>query len=296
MAVTVAHRRMYWTVDPTRLYPAVLEQVHLGESLLRENVAMARARLAKALAESALLAGRIEFFDLRQTGRAPETFVRALQFAGEADDQLLGAAILAHAAFVPGWEGNRDGVSERMAAARAYARRGGACPILRAWLDAVEAECVTRCADTATALNLINRAEVVLGEDDQQRPPEWMDWFSPGRLAAFKGNTQLKAGQTRRARDTLVGALDGLPAADIKQRSVILGDLAAVEVAAEDVVEACRWADAALDDLADVWYATGMERIREVRRTLRPWQDEPCVRELDDRLYGWSTTVNAISS
>ena len=38
---------------------------------------------------------------------APEnalaTFARALQAAGEADDSLLGAAILAHAAFIPGW-------------------------------------------------------------------------------------------------------------------------------------------------------------------------------------------------
>jgi hypothetical protein len=39
----------------------------------------------------------------------------------------------------------------------------------------------------------------------------------------------------------------------------------------------------------------GMDRVREVRRTLAPHQHERCVRELDDRLYGWSTTVSALS-
>ena len=81
----------------------------------------------------------------------------------------------------------------------------------------------------------------------------------------------------------------------MKQRSVILADLAAVEVAAEDVAAACARAVEALDALADLWYATGMERIRQVRRSLRPWQDHDCVRQLDDRLYGWETSLSAMS-
>ncbi|HXV92033.1 MAG TPA: hypothetical protein VD813_01940 [Pseudonocardia sp.] len=122
-----------------------------------------------------------------------------------------------------------------------------------------------------------------------------MDWFSPVRLTAFKGNTELKAGRVRRARETLTAALDQLPASDVKQRAVILGDLGAVEVAADDPEAACRRAHEALDCLTEVWYATGMERVREVRRSLRPWQDQRCVRDLDDRLYGWQTTVSAMS-
>jgi len=42
--------------------------------------------------------------------------------------------------------------------------------------------------------------------------------------------------------------------------------LAAVEVAAEDVTEACRLAGAALGELAQIWYATGMDRVRENQR------------------------------
>ncbi|MBW0115288.1 transcriptional regulator [Pseudonocardia sp. KRD-169] len=298
VAVTAAHRRMYWSVDPARLLASASEQVGLGALLLRETDGTARDRITRALAESALLVGRIEFFDLRRTDAAAETYVRALQFAGEADDQLLGAAILAHAAFVPGWAGDREGATERLAAARAYGRRGSAPALMRAWIDAVEAECVSRCGDPNAALGLISRAEAELAVDVDaglHPVPDWMNWFTPVRLAAFKGNTELAAGHIKRARTTLTAVLDALPAADVKQRSVVLGDLAAVAVAAGDVEEACRAADAALDELSRTWYETGMDRIRDVRRSLRQWQDQPCVRALDDRLYGWATTLNAIS-
>ncbi len=294
-AVTVAHRRLYWSINPVHLHPAVREHVRLGEPLLRTATDPARTTIGLALAESALLAGRIEFFDLRDPDAAADTFIRAMQFAEEAKDQLLGAAIIAHAAFVPGWAGQRDAAVERVAAARAYARRAGAPPLFRAWIDAVEAECLTRCGDTSAALAAISRGEQHLIDEPGSPLPVWMDWFTPIRLAAFKGNTQLVAGQIRRARDTLTEALGQLPETDTKQRSVISADLAAVEVAAEDIPAACTRAGEALDALAEVWYATGMDRVRAVRRALRPWQNDPCVKELDDRLYGWSASLSAMS-
>jgi hypothetical protein len=104
-----------------------------------------------ALAETLLLAGRIEFFHLRQPDDADATFVRALQAAGEADDALLGSAILAHAAFLPGWVGRRDETADRMRASRTYARRGPASAEFLAWLDAVEAECETISSHTREA-------------------------------------------------------------------------------------------------------------------------------------------------
>ncbi|MFI0781165.1 transcriptional regulator, partial [Streptomyces sp. NPDC021212] len=167
-----------------------MEHTRLGTTLMGETSGRCRIILATALAESYLLAGRIDFFDLQQPQAAGNAFVRGLQAAGEADDALLGAAILAHTAFIPGWAGQREDAEERMSAARAYARRGNAPALMLAWLDAVEAECMTRCNDTRTALRLIAHAESVLAERDADEPrPVWMDWFTPVRLAAFKGNT-----------------------------------------------------------------------------------------------------------
>ncbi len=292
--ITVAHRHLYWTGEPSDLHPVVVEHLRLGETLLRRADGAVRLTLGRALAESALLAGRIEFFDLRDADAAGASWVQAMQFASDADDQLLGAAVLGHAAFVPGWAGRREEMTERVSAARAYARRGDAPALFHAWLDAVEAECLTRCSDATSALAVLSTAESRIA-DTADPLPAWMDWFTPTRLAAFKGNTELAAGRVGRARATLTRALDGLAPHDVKQRSVILADLAAVEVAAEDVAAACARAVEALDALTDLWYATGMERIRQVRRSLRPWQDHDCVRRLDDCLYGWETSLSAMS-
>nr|WP_202036446.1 transcriptional regulator [Streptomyces mexicanus] len=294
-AVTRSHRRLYWSVAPATLHPAAIAHATLGCALLPQTAGQTRQRTAAALAETWLLAGRIEFFDLRDADRAQETLLRALQAAGEADDALLGSAILAHTAFIPAWAGDRDAAVERMVAARTYARRGPASAELLAWLDAVEAECETRCGNIRTALHLIGHAEDVLDTDNEHLSLEWLDWFSAVRLAAFKGNTQLRAGHLPQARTTLLGVLDALGPAEEKQRTVVLGDLAAVEAAAGNTEKACGYALSALDQLERSWYAMGMDRVREVRRALTPHQHERCVQELDDRLYGWSTTVSALA-
>ncbi len=182
-----------------------------------------------------------------------------------------------------------------MVAARTYARRGPASAELLAWLDAVEAECETRCGHVRTALNLIRHGEELLARGGEHETPEWMDWFSAGRLAAFKGNTQLKAGHLPQAHTTLLTALDALEPGEEKQRSVLLGDLAATEAARGRPEAACQYAVRALDQLELTWYAVGMDRVREVRRALSPHQREQCVRDLDDRLYDWTTTVSALS-
>ncbi|MGE9282354.1 helix-turn-helix domain-containing protein [Streptomyces rochei] len=293
-AVTRSHRRLYWSVAPATLHPAAIAHATLGCALLPEAAGQTRQRIAAALAETYLLGGRIEFFDMREPDRAQHTLLRALQAAGEADDSLMGSAVLAHMAFIPAWDGDRDAAVERMVAARTYARRGPASAELLAWLDAVEAECETRCGHPRTALHLIGHAEDVLADGNEHSSPAWLDWFSAVRLAAFKGNTQLTAGHLPQARETLLGVLDALDPEE-KQTTVVLGDLAAVEAAAGDPEAACRYALRALDQLERTWYAMGMDRVVEVRRALAPHQHERCVRELDDRLYSWSTTVSALA-
>ncbi|MEV8637257.1 transcriptional regulator [Streptosporangium sp. NPDC051023] len=293
--MTRAHRRLYWRVQPPLIRAAAAEHTRFGTQLLSEMGGAPRRTLAAALAESLLLVGRIEFFDLRQPAEADAKFVEALQAAGTADDQLLGAAILGHAAFVPGWAGDRDSAAERLRAARAYTRRADAVPALfTAWLYAVEAECETRCDKPREALRVIGRAEDVLAESGEMPLPEWFDWFSPVRLASFKGNTQLKAGHLPQARQTLLQVLEELPDEARKQRTVVLGDLAAVEAAEGNPEAACARASEALDQLSVTWYATGMERIREVRRALEKWADLDCVLQLDDHLYEWRTTLIAL--
>jgi hypothetical protein len=195
---------------------------------------------------------------------------------------------------VVGWVKQREQAADRLRAARVYARRGPASAEFLAWLDAVEAECETISGNTREALRLIEHAETVLATPSDHRSPDWFTWFSPVRLAAFKGNTQLKAGHLPQARETLTAALESASAADDKQRSVILGDLAGVEAASGDPETACQLAEQALDQLGRTWYATGMDRVLELRKALQPWAGQEYVQRLDDRLYGWQATLSAL--
>lgn len=294
--IAAIYRRFYWTVDPHRLHPAVSEQIRLGQGMLEETTGDTKSRISSALAEMAMLVGRIDFFDLSEPDRASEQFLRALQFAGDAQDSLLGAAALAHSAFVPGWAGDRENAAERLIAARAHARRSQAPPLFNAWIDAVEAECLTRCGDPNGALRVISHAEMLAQDSETEDLPEWLDWFSPTRLLTFKGNIQLKAGRHRRARETLTAAIHQLAGSDSKQRAVALADLAAVEVADQQPVESARLLGLALDQLALTWYAAAMDRIRRVRHDLRRWDGQDFIEELDNKMFGWEGTFTAMRS
>ena len=57
---------------------------------------------------------------------------------------------------------------------------------------------------------------------------------------------------------------------------------------------ACDYAIQALDQLGRTWYATGMDRILDVRKTLQPEAALECVQRLDDRLYDWQATLSTL--
>ncbi|MCC3312442.1 hypothetical protein [Nocardia africana] len=300
MAITVAHRGMYWSLPAKQLQRSVSDHARLGADLIPQIDVRAVARLARAVSESALLAGRLEFFDLQQPEEAQASFVLALQAAHEAADALLGCAVLAHMAFIPAFSGDvkrAEEARERIRAARAFARRGNGNHELMAWLDAVEAEVETRFGDTRQALKLIRHAEQSYAQHDSHEmpSPEWLDWFSPTRLAGFKANTLISAGEGRQALETLRQVLDELPAESVKQRSVYLADAAAACVLDKLPEQACHFLDEALDGIGKYWYATALDRVKAVRQDLRRWDSIPEVRALDERLYDWHTTVNSLS-
>ena len=203
ISVTTAHRHMYWTVPSAQLHDVVAAHVNLGARLVPSVREAARRSLAAAVSESSLLAGRIEFFDLQDPAKAQASLVIALQAAQEAQDPLLGSAVLAHMAFIPAFSGDPKRAEEardKIRAARAFVRRGPASPEMLAWLDATEAEVETRFGNTRKALQLIHHGEDIFATEEPRPSPAWLDWFSPVRLAGFKGNTLLTAKQHGPAR------------------------------------------------------------------------------------------------
>jgi hypothetical protein len=99
---------------------------------------------------------------------------------------------------------------------------------------------------------------------------------------------------TQRREFSGLGTLNDPSIAGNRGRSVILGDLAAVEAAQRNPEAACGYAIQALDQLGTCWYATGMDRVLEVRKALQPSAELDCVQRLDDRLYDWQATLRTL--
>jgi hypothetical protein len=132
-----------------------------------------RPTLASAIAESSLLAGRIEFFDIRQSDAAQSSLVVALHASHEANNVLMASAVLAHMAFIPDFSGDlrrADEARDKLRAARTFAPRGPASATMLAWINAVEAEVETRFGETRRALRLIHEAEQILALDARAVP------------------------------------------------------------------------------------------------------------------------------
>ena len=147
---------------------------------------------------------------------------------------------------------------------------------------AVESEIRSRAGETSAALAAVERAEAALVP--AKEIPTWMDYYDATRLNGFKGFAYLAAGQVGQAETTLQTAVACLDAGAVKQRSVLLTDLATAYVHEGEVDKGCELAGEAAVTLARAGYETGAERLREFRQLVRPWQDRGSVKDLDERL------------
>lgn len=271
-AITAQHRTLYWSVAAGAMFPAVAAHSELGFGLLRASTcATLRTRLAHPVAEAALLAARLAFFDLQQPALADGYFTVALDAAREAADRALTGAVLAHMAFVPAFAGRARRARDLIA--RAHDEAAGAIgAVQRSWMYAVESEVEARLGGTAAVSDLIARSEAALGGIGAAGPagarPPWLDFYDASRLAGFKGYCHLATGRTGEAAAALERTLRTLPAASEKQRSVTLADLAQVRAQQGELEESARLLGSAIGQLQRCWYGTGADRVDAVRRRL----------------------------
>ncbi|MGB3441113.1 MAG: helix-turn-helix transcriptional regulator [Actinophytocola sp.] len=286
-AIATSHREMYWMTAAAELLPSVTAHVHLGTGMLKSTSdaeAPQSRKLASAVAESALLASRLLFFDLAQRDAAERFFQLADDAASTSQDHALAAAVLGHRAFVPGFAGQLQPARDYLSAAHAHARYA-AGPQLRSWLHCVDAEVSARSGQSKASLTRIRSAEdalVTAGTD-----PVWLDFFDSSRLEGFAGNTLLLAGRNREAAARLQNALDNLAETATKQKAVLLFDLA-VAHAPTDAEHAVATVRQACDLIGQAPYSTALQRVPDVRAALSA---TPYVGELDERVRALSGPV-----
>ncbi|WP_051451835.1 hypothetical protein [Actinospica robiniae] len=266
-AITAQHRALYWTVPAETMVEPVRAHVELGTELLcATGSSMLRARLAAPVAETALLAARLAFFDVQRPQCASAHFELARQAAKESGDPALLSAVLAHAALPAAFAGVAGQARALIRQALECGLRGGSAE-QRSWLYAVLSEVESRLGDGRAATDAIARAEAELGRGGPTRP-EWLDYYDASRLSGFSGFCQLAAGRPSRAAEALEHNLRGLTPGAGKQRSITLADLAGARARQGEYEEAARLLEAAVDQLGRHWYATGLNRVDSVRQRL----------------------------
>jgi hypothetical protein len=273
--VIAGQRELYWTSPAADLFESAYAHAQLGVRLLRATSSeRTRATLATALAESAMLAGRLAFFDLRQPAVAQRCYETALGASREASDHALAAGVLGHMAFIPAFAGDTAHGLELVEAAQQHCWYG-VTPLARSWLHCVAAETIAQSVDAAGYRRHIGLAEDAVGAD--RTVPEWFDFFDASRLNGFAGYCALAAGDNTTASTRLQLALDDLAPSAAKQRTVLLADLATAHL--DDSGHAAALVDQALDVLTGDWYATGHQRIGQVADRLPAGADKDRVVE-----------------
>lgn len=266
-AITALNRGFYWNLDATTMLEAVLGHLRLGTQLLRQISPSQQltASLSAAVAETALLAARVALFDLSRPHLAEKCFTTARTAVGQTLDHDLAAAITAHHAFVPGFAGDGAHARPHLAEAAAHAAYSES-PWLRSWVNCVAAEVHARTGHDARSRAHIAMAEAELTDHDDITP-EWFDFYDPARLAGFAGNAELLGGNPQAAQTWLTTALNGLDEKSVKQRPVLLLDLAAAS-ATLDPAQAAAHANEAMSIMENAPYATAVDRMRDVVATL----------------------------
>ncbi|MYW01962.1 hypothetical protein, partial [Streptomyces sp. SID3343] len=286
--LTRTYRQMYWVAPAAMAYPSVLTHVRLGTQLLTApGPARARRILSASLAETAMLAGRMAFFDLSRPRDAKDHYLVALRAANEAGDNLLAAAIVAHTAFIPAFDAAPVAAADILDHARRTATRG-APMVMHAWFDAVQSEFEALRGTPERGLHLLDRAEDLMCHPDNTPTPPWLDFFDASRLWGFRGKAELTARRMAQAQESLTDALQNLPANGDKQRAVMYADLAEASRQAGDVDEACGRLFQSIDMLRVHWYSMAWKRVKKAREELEPFRNSNAVRRLDEAMESFT--------
>jgi transcriptional regulator with XRE-family HTH domain len=281
-AVTASYRRMYHTVDAHDLIDGVAQHVRTTRAYWRRTTdPELRPSLAAITSQTAMLAGRMSFFDLGRSSQAEPYYQTALEAAAGAGDRALQAVALGTKSFISRDRGDFDGALHLLRQAQDLTADE---PTIRSWATALEAMTHSWAHQPNQSLAAMEQAEALLDQARADERPAWFDYYDPARLAGFQGLVRIRLGDPETAQTLLDAAIAALPSQAAKQRACYLADQATVYANAGEVEAACQLGSQALGILDEVEYATGVQRVRDLRSKLRPHWNHPAVADLTEQL------------
>ena len=237
--------------------------------------------LFSAAAELTRLAGWMAY-DLEQHGLAQRYLIQALRLAGEADDHALGGEILAGMSHQAVYIGQADDALDLARAAQTSARKAGLPALLTESLI-MEAHAQAANKDAAACARALNAAEKTYNgsEDDG---PAWLSYFDEAYMAAKFGHCFKELGDGAQAEHFATRSLDMVDGYT-RGRTFNVLLLANAHLQQRDLDAACAAGNQALDLAAGLRSARTVRYMRDLRRRMAGFSDQPDVREFHARAH-----------
>lgn len=287
--VTATHRELYHSSSAAELIDPLCGHLSAVLSALRATPPVSlQHRLASIAAETA---GHIAWLchDQDDDRGAARYYALSTAVIRQAGNPALDAYVQGFKSQVHLHHGRLE-QTRRLAegASRKAARSGTAT--LRAWLWGLRAQALARLGDTTGCVAALKHAETAVGQSQPSEDPPWLDVFDPARYAALAGSCYRTLGQPGAAEELLQEALIRLDPSCIRRRSIVLLDLAFVELTKitlnrhGDPERACQLACTALNGLAQNGSHASIQQVIQFRSELDGHGEPAALADLDDQL------------
>lgn len=224
--------------------------------------------------------------DLGQLAAAERYWVAGLHAAHLCVDRGIGANILKSMSLQRAEAGQSvEALSLAEAARKSVQGSGGQ---VRAMLTVRQARIHASRGERADCERLLSQAETLLSSDSSQQSPSptWAQYFDEAEFNAQVAASYLLLKDHARADEHLGQALACQPDERSRDRGTYSLWRAETLLGMGEVEEACHLVTGAIPDLAVARSDRNRRRLTKVRMTMRPFEDQPAVRDLDERLIG----------
>jgi hypothetical protein len=268
-----------------RARPTVVRYLHdevaplLHEGRYSEPVGR---ELFTAAAELTRLAGWMAY-DLEHHGLAQRYLIQALRLAHEANDHALGGEILAGMSHQAVYVGRADDSLDLARAAHDSAAKAG-LPALASECLIMQAHAFAVSREFSACARALNAAEQAFERSSATYAPPWLSYFDEAYMAAKFGHCFRELGQgdkaevfARRSLDMVDGYVRG------RALNVVL--LANAHLQQQNLEEACAVGNQALDLGSGLQSARTIRYIRDLRRRMARFPNDPVVSEFQSRAH-----------
>jgi tetratricopeptide (TPR) repeat protein len=278
--LTEARRRMDDTIGGGNLLTSVREDLRLVLALLN-NAAYTEdigRRLHAVAAELGRLAGWLAY-DTNQHAAAQRYWLAALRSAHLSGDRALGANILRCMSEQAVSVGNpRDAFA---LAEAALDTEQALTPAVAASLYSQLAAGAGRMREELTARRAQERSFELLARSTPADEPPWIYWYTESAAHNYAGESLLSLARPADAEPHLRRAVSMLDPSCVRDRGLMLLELAAARLGAGSVERACATATEAAGIIRRLDSPRGRRHLAEFRATAAPYAGSATMKEFD---------------